>query len=568
MVGGTDISAQYQVLSITVARVLNRIPSATLHLKDGEASQQTFPASDTDLFVPGSEIEIHLGYRSQNDRVFKGIVISHGIKVRQNGSLLIVECKDVAVKMTQGTKSAFFVDQKDSEIIEEIIDSYGLTSDVESFDSEATSIVQYDSTDWDFMLCRAEAHGVFVSVIDGTVEVKKPNVSQDPAVNVAYGSTLLELDAEIDTRLQSEGITARTWAQADQARSETDAAEPSTPEAGNVSADDLAGIIGGGAHVLQLGGPIATPELQAIADARLMKERLSRIRGRATFQGFPSVVPGSVIELTSIGERFSGKHMVSGVRHSVSGGNWQTDVEFGIDPELFAKTFNVSALPASGLLPAVHGLQVGIVTAIEGDPDSEDRLQVRLPMVSDSEDGIWMRLATLDAGKNRGTFFRPEIDDEVIVGFINDDPRHGVILGQLHSSAHATPEPLTNDNHVKGYVSRSEMKLTFDDDKKIIHLETPGGNTISLTEEDSGIVIEDENGNTFTMSPDGFIVESVKDISIKASGDVKIEGTNIEFSASAGLKAAGSGQVELSGATTTVKGSGQTTISGGLVQIN
>ena len=50
-------------------------------------------------------------------------------------------------------------------------------------------------------------------------------------------------------------------------------------------------------------------------------------------------------------------------------------------------------------------------------------------------------LATLDAGKERGTFFRPEIGDEVVVGFLNDDPRHPVILGMCHSSAKPAPEP-------------------------------------------------------------------------------------------------------------------------------
>ena len=93
--------------------------------------------------------------------------------------------------------------------------------------------------------------------------------------------------------------------------------------------------------------------------------------------------------------------------------------------------------------------------------------------MSDSEEGVWARLATLDAGDGRGTFFRPEIDDEVVVGFLDGDPRFPVVLGQCHSSAKPAPEPAKDDNHVKGYVSRSKLKLTFDDDKKVVVLETP-----------------------------------------------------------------------------------------------
>src|SRR5262249_20298946 len=65
LAGGKEIPGQHHVLSVTVVRELNRIPTATIQIKDGEASLQTFQASDTGLFVPGTEIEIQLGYRSQ-----------------------------------------------------------------------------------------------------------------------------------------------------------------------------------------------------------------------------------------------------------------------------------------------------------------------------------------------------------------------------------------------------------------------------------------------------------------------------------------------------------------------
>src|SRR5262249_40393044 len=160
------------------------------------------------------------------------------------------------------------------------------------------------------------------------------------------------------------------------------------------------------------------------------------------------------------------------------------------------------------------------VTALEGDPDGEDRIKCRLPLISASEVGIWARLATPDAGKDRGTYFRPEIDDEVVVGFLNDDPRYPVILGQCHSSARPAPEPPKDDNHHKGYVSREKLKLTFDDEKKVIVLETPAGNKVTLSEDDKGITMQDQNGNKITLNQDGITVESVKDLVLKAGKDV------------------------------------------------
>lgn len=568
LVEGQEISGVFQVLAVSVSRELNRIPAANIQLQDGEPSKASFAASNTDHFIPGKHIEIQLGYRSQKESVFKGIVIKQGIKIRKSGNVLSIDCRNDAVKMTSGTKSRYFTDKTDSEIMEEILGLQALQKDVEATTPALKEVVQYDSTDWDFLLCRAEANGQVVMVEDGKVRIAKPATADAPVVRIAYGSTVLELDAEIDARWQSKGIKASSWNAGDQAIVNAEAKEPSTTQGGNLSPADLAQVLGGDAHQIRHGGRIEEPELQAWADARLLRERLAKIRGRAKFQGFAGVTPGKIIEITGIGARFEGKMYVSGVRHNVSGGNWETDVQFGLNPVLFAETYNLRPLPAAGLLPAVSGLQIGIVTALENDPDGEDRIKVRLPLINTTEEGIWARIATLDAGNQRGTYFRPEIGDEVIVGFLNDDPRHPVVLGMCHSSAKPAPEPAKDDNHHKGYVSREKLKLNFDDEKKIIGLETPAGNKLSLSEDAKGITFEDQNGNKITLDDNGIAIESVKNLILKANKDLKLEGTNTELSAQASFKASGTGSAEVSSSSTTIKGSATTVIQGGIVQIN
>ena len=201
------------------------------------------------------------------------------------------------------------------------------------------------------------------------------------------------------------------------------------------------------------------------------------------------------------------------------------------------------------------------MTALEGDPDGENRIKVRLPLISKDEEGIWARFASPDAGNERGIYFRPEIEDEVIVSFINEDPRDPVILGMLHSSTKPSPFEEKDDNHEKGIVTRDKLKLLFDDDKKTISIETPNGNKILLTDDEGAILLEDENGNKISMNSDGITIESAKDLILKANGDVSIEGTGVEVKASAQLKAEGSAGAEVSSG-------GQTVISGSLVQIN
>jgi Rhs element Vgr protein len=561
LIDGDEISGEFQVMSASVSNELNRIPAASLQLRDGEASKQTFAASDTDHFVPGKEIEIKLGYRGETESVFTGLIVNHRVRIRKSGTLLSLECRDPAVRMTTMTKSRYYADTTDGDILDELIGEYGLDRSVESTKPALKEVVQFDSTDWDFVLCRAEANGHVVVVRDGKVSIGPPATGAQPVVTAQFGATVIELDAEIDARWQAKGVTATAWNPTDQELLRADASEPAVTESGNLSSSDLSDVIGGDPHLLRHGGAMGEPELQAWADGRLLRDRLAKVRGRVRFQGFAGVSAGDVLEVTGIGERFAGTHYVSGVRHSFVNGNWETDAAFGLAPETFSATHSVTAVAAGGLLPAVNGLQVGIVTALQDDPDGEDRIKVRLPVISDSEEGVWARLATLDAGDERGTFFRPEIDGEVIVGFLDSDPRYPIILGQCHSSANPAPETAQDDNHIKGYVSRSKMKLTFDDDKRVIVLETPAGNKLSLSEDEKSVSLVDQNGNSVTLDDGGITLESAKDLTLKASGDVKLEGTNVDLKSQANLKVAGQAGAD-------INSSGTLTIKGSLVQIN
>ena len=109
----------------------------------------------------------------------------------------------------------------------------------------------------------------------------------------------------------------------------------------------------------------------------------------------------------------------------------------------------------------------------------------------------------------------------------------------LHSSAKPSPIPASDDNHEKGFVTRSEMKLIFDDDKVSVTIETPAGKKITLDEDSGDILIEDENSNVITMNADGISLESGADVSIVATGDVNIEGTNVNIAANAEFVAEG-----------------------------
>ena len=558
---GQELSNIYQVKSIMVQKEVNRIPMAKIVLIDGEASERDFALSNEDLLIPGKSIEITAGYHSDEETIFKGIVIKHNLKIRAQRTHLIIECKDEAVKMTIGKKSTYFYESKDSEIFEELLGNYSLDKDVEATNYMHPELVQYNASDWDFMIARAQANGKLCFIDDGKVTIAKPDIGQSEIETITYGGSMLDFDAEIDARHQIKKVSSYGWNHADQELLEIDGTDPSVSLNGNIAASDLNAIIGLETMELRHGGAVTDTELQDWADGKWLFQQLAKIRGRVKFQGIASVKPNTILKLEGVGERFNGNAYITGVSHTISDGNWTVNAQFGLHPEWFSETFDINAQPASGLLPAIAGLQVGVVSQLEEDPDGEERILVQIPIINHEEQGIWCRVASLDAGENRGAFFRPELGDEVIIGFINEDPNDAVVLGMLHSSAKPAPFTASDDNHEKGFVTRSEMKVVFDDDKKSINISTPTGKLIALDEDAGTIVIEDDNSNVITIDSNGISMESAGDIAIKASGDVTIEGTNVGITANAEFKAEGSAGAEVSTSAIAV-------LKGSLVQIN
>ncbi len=556
-IDGKAVGREHQLLGVYAIKTVNKIASARLVYLDGAAAASDFPLSNADLFIPGKSIEILAGADKEPVSLFKGIVIRQQLKVRDHTApQLIVECRHLAVKLTVGRKNAYFVDRTDSDIISELLEKAKIEADVERTSVTHKQQVQYNSTDWDFLLSRVEANGKLVFTNDKQVKVKAPVFNSTPVCTLKFGATILELDAEIDARIQYSAVKSVTWDSAQQTVLKKEAANPKIQEQGNLSSKNLAGVVGLNYYRLQHIA-VSEEEAQAWADAQWLKSQMSKVSGRVKCEGIAKVNPGDIVTLSGVGDRYNGNVFVTAVRQdfdTVQG--WKTNIQFGSVEKWLAEENTVSAPKAAALLPGVNGLQIGIVVSNE-DPDGEHRVRVKMPLVNNEEDGTWARVAALDAGNERGFFFRPEVGDEVVLGFLNDDPRQAVILGMLHSSAKDAPLKGSDDNHEKVFQSRSKMKLYFHDQKKVMRLETPAGNKLTLSEEDKAIKIEDQNGNKIMMTSDGIKIESTKAIALKAGTELTIEsGTSLKAKGGANLKLEGTSGVELSStAITTIKGS-------------
>lgn len=522
---GNTLPATFEVTELSSNKELNRIPSATLTLEDGDVSMQNFITSESEEITPGKKIEIKLGYNGKEETVFKGMIVSLGIFLSGDGtSKLKVEARDESFKMTLNRKNKLFPDKKDSDIVKEIIGDYsGLSADVAASTVTHAEMLQYHATDWDFLLTRMESNGLLVNVDDGKISIGKEKFSGKSALTLTYGNDIFEMDTTVDARYQLKGVTTQTWDYSKQKEIEVKSSEPSLNTQGDLQAKAQCKVHGQDNAISKITGKAADRELKAWADAQLQRSRMSLIKGSVKCQGTTQIATTKLLELKGLGKHFNGVAFVTGVQHRFENNDWKTVIQFGSDPVYFYESSPVSDTPKTATpLPLINGLHIGIVTKLSGDPDKEDRIQVHLPLIHAANEGVWSRVACLDAGKERGSFFRPELKDEVIVGFLDNDPRHMIVLGMLNSSAKPAPvTPKDDKNHIKGFYTRSKMEISFDDEKKIMTLSTPAGNSIVMDEDQKSITCLDQNKNKFCMNKDGIQIESCKDLSIKVKKDIK-----------------------------------------------
>ena len=255
------------------------------------------------------------------------------------------------------------------------------------------------------------------------------------------------------------------------------------------------------------------------------------------FQGSALAKVGKTIQLEGVGGRFNGNAFISGVHHNINEGRWLTTVDFGLSPVWFAaETPDIVAPDASGQLPPIKGLQTGIVKQVSSDPDGEFRVLVNLPLLQNANKSIWARLSTFYATNKAGAVFFPEQEDEVIVGFMNEDPRYPVDPRQRLQQEAGAAAPYTPDekNSKKAIVTKGNLEISFDDQDKIIQIKTPGKQIIKVDDKSAAISIQDSNKNTISLSKGGITLDSGSNIKITAKGNITVQaGANMLLSAKA-----------------------------------
>jgi uncharacterized protein involved in type VI secretion and phage assembly len=177
----------------------------------------------------------------------------------------------------------------------------------------------------------------------------------------------------------------------------------------------------------------------------------------------------------------------------------------------------------TGLGGRWYGVYPALVSDVK-DPDGQGRVKVTIPWAPDtgsSKYEAWARLATLMGGSNRGTWFIPDVNDEVLVAFEGGDPRRPYVVGGLWNGSDTPPDSMdgAGNNHRKVIRSRNGVKITLDDtdgQEKLV-LETPGGQKLTLKDGPGSVEVDDSNGNSVRLETSGITVTASAKVTINAS---------------------------------------------------
>ena len=196
----------------------------------------------------------------------------------------------------------------------------------------------------------------------------------------------------------------------------------------------------------------------------------------------------------------------------------------------------------------IYGAVTALVTNNK-DPDGLGRVKVKYPWLSEEDEGYWARITAPMAGKERGFYFLPEVDDEVLVMFEQGDWRFPYVLGALWNGRDLPP--VKNDN------GKNDVRM----------IKSRSGHVVRLTDTDGQEKIEiidrsQRNTMVFDTAQNTIIITAGQDITLSAkAGTIKLDAQQIEIKSAAGTT------IE-SGANMEVKAGIAMNVKGSMVNIN
>jgi uncharacterized protein involved in type VI secretion and phage assembly len=514
--GGSDASDDIlgAIEEVVVEDDVNLPTVITVRLADPDVEL----IDDASLAI-GTEIEVQFG--DPPERVGLGEITALELDQQRGTARVIIQAFDRAHRLHRGRHVRTFQQMTDADVVQKIASEAGLQADAEG-SSQHEYLIQDNLSDYAFLAERALLTGMELTVDDQTIKFKKPGGAPGTPITLDWESGLVRFSARVTAADQVGDVEVRGWdPDQKQAITSTVSDSQAAPSIG-LDASQVRSSAFGSATTLITDRPVKdTGEAQALAQAALDHATGAIVLADGVVRGDPRIKAGAQVQIDGVGTRLTGTYTVTSSTHTLT------------PTHGYETTFTVRGRRRGSILElSSHdggqdarrmGPVLGVVTNVK-DPDNLGRVKVKFPWLSDDEESAWARLISPMAGPQRGFEFVPEVDDEVVVIFERGDPNRPLVVGALWNGKDASPlggDAIAGD----GKVQKRQIKTRI-------------GHTIMLDDSDSSksIVITDSAGNEVKMDAANNKIEvtSKGDLTVKATGTLKLEGQGVEVKASGG----------------------------------
>jgi len=552
---GVDASEEFMrdLMEITVENSLHLPDVATLVLHDPHLLW-----IDAESLAPGKAVKVSARGPKDEKIIFDGEIIELEPDFHPTTQILTVRAFDRLHRLSRGQHLRSFQNVTDGDLVAKLAQEVGLKAKSAATSQVHHYVFQNNQTNLAFLHGRATALGYLLFVEGDTLHFEPPSPAGQP-IPLEWGVNLSEFRPRLTTIGQSSEVTVRGWDPT--TRQEIVGHAKKGQGAPQVGEKQSGGDLAQGAFHMdaQSQGVIRPVRSQADADAlaqALADQRASRfIEAEGTCGGNPAVVAGSSVQVSAVGNRFGGTYFITSTTHvySAQSGYVTHFTISGLHPSSLLSVLQPQqAGVAASHAPNSMGLVIGIVTD-NNDPAKQGRVKVRYPALTSEHASDWARVVSVGAGADRGMFFVPEVNDEVLVGFEMGDIHHPYVLGGLWNGQDAPPQASS------GVIRGGKVALRI--------IQSREGHYIAFLESDDtkGITIVDTSNNTIALNA------QEKQLEIRCSGDALITSKgdiSIEAGKNLTLKAP-QGQIEIQGGTGVKAESNATVdIKGTLINLN
>lgn len=559
-VGGVPLDPENskRVIQISVSEHLD--PPHQFSMQFYDPGLKLIDASSGKL-AEGKRVEIMMGYlgtRKNVQKLMVGTISAVAADFTSGPQTAHLDGFALSHKLMRGKCFRRFDEStSDGQIVSQVVqDIPDLEVSVDSTPDRTLAELQNNESDFEFLERLAKRNGYSLWADGTTLYFKKQRTSPN-SVKLEWGKTLLSFSPRLSIAGQVNKVEVRGWdpLQKQPISSVATSGASSGIELSPSGAQQVSKGSGGQSQETVLdSGATSADQAQRIADSRVSSLAQTLVGGSGTSVGNPDIHAGTVLEISGTW-RFDGKYNVTEATHTISSSGYQTSFQFssGSAPLGPMASSGVGS-QRGGAGNRIYGVTTGIVTANKDDGKDHEqgigRVKVRFPGLNDDQVGTWARLGVLMAGPQRGTFFLPEKDDEVLVAFENGDANRPYVLAALWNGKDAPPDTNSDGkNNIRFIKSRSGHVIRLDDtdgSEKIEIIDKTGGNSITI----------DSAKNLITL-------KSAKDVSIEAAkGKITLKAQNVEVSSTADTK------VQADTGLTLTASEGNTTIKGTAVNIN